>query len=139
MIVATIATIPLDLILVPWCEQVFGNGAIGGGLSFILTEAAMVIIGIRLLPPKTLGWANGWLAGRVLLGGLLMVLSVWWLRTYFIVIPIFVGAITYLISIYLLRVFTLEDRILMKYIAQMILIRLHLMKIQPVGIIERNL
>ena len=139
MIVATIATIPLDLILVPWCEQVFGNGAIGGGLSFILTEAAMVIIGIRLLPPKTLGWANGWLAGRVLLGGLLMVLSVWWLRAYFIVIPIFVGAITYLVSISLLRVFTLEDRILMKYIAQMILIRLHLMKIQPVSIIERNL
>lgn len=93
----------------------------------------------RLLPQKILGWANVWLVGLVLLVGHLMVLSVWWLRAYFIVIPIFVGAITYLISIYLLRVFTLEDRILMKYIAQMILIRLHLMKIQPVSIIERNL
>jgi O-antigen/teichoic acid export membrane protein len=139
MIVATLATIPLDIILVPLCQRLFGDGAIGGGLSFIVTEGAMVVIGIHLLPKKALGWANAWLAARVVLAGLLMVLSIWWLRDLFIGIPILVGAITYLGLIYLFQVFTIEDRILMKQIVQIVLIRLRLINPRTANLGERNL
>jgi O-antigen/teichoic acid export membrane protein len=138
MIVATIATIPLDLILVPWCQRAFGNGAIGGGLSYLITEAFMVFIGIFLLPRKTILRANAWLAGKVMLAGILMVLSIYWLRDLFIGIPIIIGAIVYLTAIYFLRVLTSDDRILVNYVIQLILVRLHLMKVQTVGFDERN-
>jgi O-antigen/teichoic acid export membrane protein len=139
MIVATLATIPLDIILVPLCQRLFGDGAIGGGISFIVTEGAMVVIGIRLLPKKALGWANASLAARVVLAGLLMVLSIWWLRGFFIGIPILVGAITYLTLIYLFQVFTIEDRILMKQIIQIVLVRLRIINPRPASLGERNL
>ncbi len=32
MAVAVVATLPLDMLLVPWCASAFGNGAIGGAL-----------------------------------------------------------------------------------------------------------
>ncbi len=138
MIIATIATIPLDLILVPWCQNKFGNGAIGGSLSFIITESGMVLVGIILLPKRTLGWPNLWRGVRVLLAGLLMAISAWSLRNHFIVLPISVGALTYLVSIYVFRVIPPEDWILFRQISQSALIRLHLMKNPVVGLNERN-
>jgi hypothetical protein len=68
-----------------------------------------------------------------------MVLSIWWLRDLFIGIPILVGAITYLGLIYLFQVFTIEDRILMKQIVQIVLIRLRLINPRTANLGERNL
>ena len=36
---ATLLTIPLDLVLVPWTRDRFGNGALGGALSFLVDRA----------------------------------------------------------------------------------------------------
>ncbi len=44
---AALATIPLDLLLVPWADRTFDNGAIGGAVSYIVTE--VVILGTALL------------------------------------------------------------------------------------------
>jgi hypothetical protein len=73
-----------------------------------------------------------------MLAGILMVLSIYWLRDLFIGIPIIIGAIVYLTAIYFLRVLTSDDRILVNYVIQLILVRLHLMKVQTVGFDERN-
>ncbi len=109
MALAMVVTIALDLVLVPWCRDTFGNGAIGGSLSFMLTEAAMVAYGIAMLPKGSLDRATVWTAARILLAGLVMVGVTWLVRPYFIAVPIIVGAITYGVMIFVLRLVPQDD------------------------------
>jgi O-antigen/teichoic acid export membrane protein len=109
MLLATLLTIVLDVVLVPWCENTFGNGGIGGSLSFIITEAAMVIYGVSRLPTGSLSHANLWMALRTLLAGLVMVGATWWLRSWTIIVPIVVGALVYVGMLLLLRLIPGED------------------------------
>jgi O-antigen/teichoic acid export membrane protein len=118
MIIATAITIPIDLICVPWCQQTFGNGALAGPISFILTEFGMAAIGIYLLPKGSLGWSNLRSAARILVAGLVMFGAAWWTRDMFIVIPIIVGATTYVSLILLLKVISKEDISIFKQMAQ---------------------
>lgn len=118
MIVAAVLTIPLDLVLVPWCQREFGNGAMAGALSFIVTELGMVLVGIWLLPKGSLGWSNVWMATRILSAGLVMTAVAWLVRDMFIAIPVIVGAIAYIGMIAILRVVPNEDIALLKEMAQ---------------------
>lgn len=93
--IAMLASIPLDLILIPWCQSKFGNGAIGASLAFIVTESGMLIWAIYLLPKGSLDKSNLWFVSRVILAGLIMVIIVWQFRDLFIAIPISIGIITY--------------------------------------------
>lgn len=95
MAIAVLLSFPLDFILVPWCQETFGNGAIGGALAFVVTESGMLLIGIYLLPKGSLGWSNVWVTSRVLLAGIIMVVVVWQFKDFFIAIPIFFGIITF--------------------------------------------
>lgn len=134
MVVAAIITIPLDLVLVPWCQREFGNGAIAGALSFIVTELGMVFVGIWLLPKGSLGWSNGVTATRIIIAGLAMTGAAWWVRDMFIAIPVIVGAITYIGMIVILRVVPREDIALFKEMAQGIIRKLRRREPEPVGI-----
>jgi O-antigen/teichoic acid export membrane protein len=109
MAVATLVTIPLDLILIPWTQATFSNGAIGGALAFIVTEFGMTVAGLRLLPKGTLGKANVWRATRISVAGLVMLIAVWPLRDAFILIPISIGVVVYAGMIMLMRVLPKED------------------------------
>lgn len=109
MAVTAIVTVPLDFVLVPWCQRQFGNGALGGALSFIVTETAMNIVGLWLLPRGSLGWSNVRVAVLGLLAGLAMVGAAWPLREHFIGLPVVVGAMVYVALIVLLRVVPAED------------------------------
>ncbi len=123
MAVATAATIPLDLLLVPWCQEAFGNGAIGGSLAFIITEGGMMIAGLYVLPKGLLGWSNVWTTVRIFIAGLVMVTAVWFLQDIFIAVPIIVGGIVYIAMILLLRVIPQEDLLLLRGVAERILNR----------------
>ena len=120
MAIATLTTIPLDLIFVPWCQTLFANGAIGGALSFIVTEIGMLIAGLIALPRGSLTRANAWLAARALIAGIAMASVVWLVRDQFILIPISVGAIVYGALVLALRVIAPEDLALLKQIVQSI-------------------
>jgi O-antigen/teichoic acid export membrane protein len=134
MIVAAVLTIPLDLVLVPWCQREFGNGALAGALSFIITEFGMVVAGIWLLPKGSLGWSNMWMAIRILSAGLVMAGASWLVRDMFIAIPVIVGAITYIGMIAILRVVPNEDITLFKEMAQGIMRKLRRREPEPIGI-----
>ena len=112
--VATLLTIPLDLIFIPWMHNRFGNGAIGGALSFVVTEVGMMLFGLRYLPAGSLTRKNGWVAVRVIGAGLVMTAVVWALRGSFIALPIVAGAVTYTGLILLLRVVSDEDKLMFK-------------------------
>lgn len=124
MLLATALTIPLDLVFVPWCQHMFGNGAIAGSLSFLITEIAMVACGIRMLPSGALDRSNLHVALRVLAAGLAMVAATWWLRALFIGLPVLTGAIVYIGCILLFRAIPREDLELFKQFGQHALNRL---------------
>ncbi len=109
MAVAVVATVPLDMLLVPWCESTFGNGAIGGALAFVITEAGMVAAGIVLLPTGMLDRNNLTVALRVLLASTAMAVVVWTLRTHNIAIQIALAAGTYFALIGALGVISKAD------------------------------
>lgn len=109
MAIATIATIPLDLFLVPWCETLWENSSLGGALAFVITELGILSAGIVLLPKGILNADNLWVAARIVGAGLLMVILVWPLRHFMIAIPILSGAAAYIIMILALRVIPNED------------------------------
>ena len=121
MAVATVATIPLDLVLIPWCQATFGNGGIGGALSFLITEIGMFVFGLGLLPANSLDRGNAWLATRAMFAGIVMAIAAWLLRDLFIVIPIVVGALVYSGLALLLRVVSADDIALGKKLMQGIL------------------
>jgi len=120
---AAVLTIPLDLILIPWCQKQFGVGAIGGGLSFIVTEGFQAVFGLIMLPKGFLGWKSIWFGGKVFISGMAMVCAAWLLRGYFIAIPILAGAITYLGLIVLFKVISQEEWIFIKDLGTRIFLR----------------
>jgi O-antigen/teichoic acid export membrane protein len=109
MAAAAIITVPLDLVLVPWCQSAFGNGAFGGALSYLVTEGGMVVFGLIMLPKGILSWKNGRFALRATIAGLAMAAVVWQLRNFYIVVPIGVGGVVYLAGILALRLIPPED------------------------------
>lgn len=107
--VALLATLPLDLVLIPWCRATFGNGAIGGALAFVVTESIMLVVGLRWLPAGALTRANAGFAARTLLAGGLMALAVWPVRDWFLAVPLLVGVVTYGALVLGLRIVPSED------------------------------
>ena len=134
MAVATVATVPLDLIFIPWCHDVLGNGAIGGALSFVVTELGKVIAGFFCLPIGLLQWANIRLALKTLAAGLIMTAVVWQLRHYFIAIPIAAGGVIYVAVILLFKVIPHEDWALLKSLGMGLLARFTRGKFRPNGV-----
>jgi O-antigen/teichoic acid export membrane protein len=110
MLVSAAATIPLDLLFVPWALRLFGNGAIGGAVSYLVTELGMLIFGIRQLPAGALGTSSVKLTARALVAGAAMAAVTWICRDQFAAIPIVAGALTYLAAGALLRLVPHEDR-----------------------------
>lgn len=133
MVVSTAFTIGLDIALVPWCQQMFGNGALAGAISYLLTEAGQTVVGIFLLPKGTLAWTNVRTAGLSLLAGLVLVAVCWPLRHMFIAIPVIAGALAYTGAILLFRVVPAEDLATLKEMGYSLLGRLRLRRGEPVS------
>jgi O-antigen/teichoic acid export membrane protein len=133
MAVATAATIVLDIFLIPLMHNVFGNGAIGGALSFVVTEILMTLVGLRYLPDGALTRKNAWTAVKIGLAGLMMTAAVWPLRHLFIALPVAAGGIVYLLAILLLRAMAEEDKLLVKDMGLRIWYRTLGRRSQPVG------
>jgi hypothetical protein len=113
----------LDVLLIPLAQKWWGNGPIGGALSYVITELGMVIAGIWLLPKGTLGWRNFWFAFRVALAGLAMVAVAWWLKAQMLLIPISAGAAVYLCLVLVMGVIPKSDLRLLRESTQQLLTR----------------
>ena len=106
---ATAATLPLDFWLVPLCVQRFANGGIAGALSFLITEAGMVLAGLLLLPRGLLDRGSAWIALRAAAAGLLMAGAAWQVRTQALWEPILLGAAVYLLAAWALKLVTWNE------------------------------
>ena len=132
MLGATAATLPLDIILVPWCQSTFNNGAIAGGLSFLITEIVMVFIGTKLLPKGALNKGNIATALRIFFAGCCMALITWLLSDLFILVPILAGAAVYISIIVITRTIPAEDILLVRQFAVNIVRRMRGQQNNPI-------
>jgi O-antigen/teichoic acid export membrane protein len=133
---ALLATIPLDLICIPWSHRAFGNGAIGGAVTFIITEAGVLIALMRALPAGSLGRATAGRWARALLAGAIMAAVIWPLRHAFLLPSIALGAAVYVGLVRGLRLLTPEDWRLLADACRSLLIRRGLQKADLVGAIH---
>ena len=123
MAVATLATIPLDLVLVPYANT-FGAAGVGGAMAYLFTEGGMVIAGLYFLPKGFIGRENLTLALKAVLAGAVMYASVLWISRYGLLPGIISGGIIYPALIFLLKTIPAEDLELLKSIAAPITNRL---------------
>jgi O-antigen/teichoic acid export membrane protein len=132
MVVVTAIKLGLNLVLIPWFDHRFGNGALGAASGLLLAEAAMTIIGLALLPKGMLGRSTVWVWLRLLLAGLGMMAAVMPLRHTFILVPLAAGGVTYLGLLWVLRVMPEQDWRMMKTLGKTFWLRLGRMVPKPV-------
>ncbi|PMP72683.1 MAG: flippase [Chloroflexus aggregans] len=115
MIAATVATLPLDFVLVPWTDQAFDNGALGGALAYTITELGILVAAIMTLPKGTLGTQNWRVAVLTGVAGIGMVAAIWWLRaTTFFLLGVPLGAVVYIGLVLAFRALPNEEMTLIK-------------------------
>lgn len=125
MVILTVSllTIPLDYLFIPLCERLFANGAIGGAVSYLVTDSIQLVAGLVLLPRGILNRSTAWLVTRVLAAGGLMVAVTWAWRNAFLMIPILIAMVVYLGAILLFRVLKQEDFAALKKVQSYIIRR----------------
>ena len=109
MIGATILTIPLDIVLVPWTDRQFDNGAIGGALAYVVTEGLLIVIGALTIGSGMFTRETFARIGRCTVSGALMLAAAWPFREEFFAIPGAIGVITYAVAILVLRTLSEEE------------------------------
>lgn len=114
MIAATVLTLPLDIVLIPWAQQTYGNGALGGALSFLLTELLMLSCAILLLPKGTLFWGNVRSACLTLVAGAAMVVASLLLVDRNLILGVLAGAAVYPAMVLLLRIIPAEELLVLR-------------------------
>lgn len=110
LLLSSVLTVPLDLALVPWANDRFDNGAIGGAIAYLVTEGVQFAIGLAVVAPYLIGPVFGWRVTRILLAGGGMFAAGWPFRDAFILAPVGVCAFTYVALLFALRVITDEER-----------------------------
>lgn len=110
MIIAIVASVPLDLVLVPWMHRSWGNGAIGGALSYLITEGFLVTAGVWVIAPYLAVRHTLVRTLKIVVAGALMVAAAWPLRNVFLAVPVAVGAAVFIGAVLLLRAVSDDDR-----------------------------
>ncbi len=110
LLAAAAATVPLDLVLVPFFDERYQNGAIGGAVSFAITEALLLTIGTAVLLPSAVSSELAVRAAKVVAASVVMGAAVYPLRDLFPVFPIAVGAVVFVVATALLRTIEPHER-----------------------------
>lgn len=113
MVACVLVTVPLDLLLVPWTDRRFNNGAIGGALAFLVTEFIMLALGIWKVAPNILDRQTVLRLGKIALCGGVMFLSTWPLRHYLFVVPVTIGAVVYPLMVWITGALSASERLLL--------------------------
>jgi O-antigen/teichoic acid export membrane protein len=108
--IATVLTIPLDLVFVPWTRDRFGNGAIGGALSFLVTELLILVVLVWKVTPALVERRTVVRTVKCLIAGSAIIVAAWPLRTQFIAIPVIAGSIAYGVMVFVLRIPDEDER-----------------------------
>jgi len=103
LLVSTVASIPLDLVLVRWTHNRYGNGAIGAGLAYIVTEGIQIVVGIAVIAPSILCRPMARRVGRCLIAGAAMLAASWPFRSGSFLIAGLIASVVYFAAHAILR------------------------------------
>ncbi|MEM1335605.1 MAG: flippase, partial [Actinomycetota bacterium] len=109
MATGVVMSIPLDVVLVPWADRTYQNGAIGGALAYVVTETFMVIIGLWKVAPFVLDRPTLSYALRTAAAGATMFAVTWPIRDQMVLIPILVGSATFILAALVFRAIGAEE------------------------------
>jgi O-antigen/teichoic acid export membrane protein len=99
----------LNLVLIPYTQAHYGNGAIGASAVTTVTELFMMVVGLCLMPRGVLVRETGAWALRCAGACLVMTVLVVLLRDAFIAVPVVVGALAYVAASLSLGTVSLSD------------------------------
>lgn len=110
MFASFLVAVPVDVALIRWAEGAYENGAIGAAIAYLVTEAIVLGGTILLLRKGTLDASTAWLAIRVVAAASIMLGVVWQLNDVFILIPVMLGVLVYVLLGFAFQVVSPEDR-----------------------------
>ena len=110
ILAAAALTIPLDLVLVPWADDVFDNGAVGGAIAYTITEGLQFLIGLFVVARYLLNRTFVWRSVRVLVAGAIMLGAGWLSLPLPIPVTILLSVIVYVAAVVVLRILDHDER-----------------------------
>jgi O-antigen/teichoic acid export membrane protein len=110
LLVSATATVPLDLLLVPWANDRYGNGAIGGAIAYLVTEAFQFVFGLVVVGRFLLTRPMLWRMARIGVAGAVMLVVGLWLRPAFLPLTVAACAAIYVLLVVALRVLNEDER-----------------------------
>lgn len=102
MVGAIVLSIPLDLVLVPWTDRRYDNGAIGGALAYVVTEVGIIVAGLRWFAPYLVTRSTVTRLAKILVAGGAMLAATWPLRDH-LFLAVAVGAVVYPVAVLAVR------------------------------------
>ena len=99
MLAAVLFTLPVDFVLIPWTQNAWQNGALGGVLAYLITETFILVGSIWSLPWQLFDRETTIYGIKIGGAGLIMVGLTWPFRQTLIVYPVSIGAVTYILLI----------------------------------------
>ena len=111
---AAALTVPLDMLLVPWAESRWDNGALGGAIAYVVTEGLQLAICVAVVAPYLRSTATVRRLARTAASGGVMFLAVWPLRTAPMVLQIIVGVTVYGVAVLVFRALGEDERALLR-------------------------
>lgn len=117
MVIAIVSTVVLDLFLVPWTNDRFGNGALGGAIAFVITEAFMVVVGFWKLAPDLVTARRFWRVAKCAIAGAGLLGAASLAADRFFVIPALVGGLVYVVLVAVLKVLGTDEIAALKRMA----------------------
>ncbi|MGH9135086.1 MAG: polysaccharide biosynthesis C-terminal domain-containing protein, partial [Ilumatobacteraceae bacterium] len=106
---AIVVSILLDLVLVPWTDSAYDNGAIGGALAYVFTEGAMVAYGLWKLAPQIVTRDRVARVVKCATAGGCFIAASWFIRDLLFVVPALAGVVAYCVALVALRVLDREE------------------------------
>ena len=107
--VAAVASISMNVILIPVFKRHTGNGAIGSDIAQLLTEVLLMVLVVRALPRGTFARPVVSRVTRVLMAGLAMGSVVHLLAPQQLIAAGLAGVIVYVAALLVLRVFAFSE------------------------------
>jgi O-antigen/teichoic acid export membrane protein len=100
----------INLVTIPYFQHAYGHGSIGAAVALLITDVAIAVAGLVLMPRACLRPAGPLLsiALRTAIATAAMAVPVWLLRDRFLPIPILVGMVVFVAAAYALGVFRSE-------------------------------
>lgn len=103
VLLASVLTVPLDLVLVSWTRDRYDNGAIGAAMAYLFTEGIQVVLAIAVIARHLVSRRSAHRALCCAVAGAAMLLAGWPLRHHFFVISGTVVTIVFFAVLFLLR------------------------------------